>query len=149
MATSPYRSTCTIDGNKFDCLSIILSFRTAQDRSGMPQMGSLATSIRAFADFHDTQNVPNSLLQTLFNMSNVVTKDKVKAIKLEFWQDDAHTDAISSFSFNGWISGYQTLNPSQSEAATKSGETGVNHVLVLDLQPQLDTQNYPQISMSN
>jgi hypothetical protein len=36
MAT-PYRSTCTIDGQKFNCLSISVAFSTAKDRSGMPR----------------------------------------------------------------------------------------------------------------
>ena len=38
---APYRSSCTIDGQKFDCLSISVAFSTDKDRSGMPQMGSL------------------------------------------------------------------------------------------------------------
>lgn len=149
MATSPYRSTCTIDGNKFDCLSISVSFATDKDRAGMPQMGSLQTNIRAYVDFHDDQNMPYSTMNSLFSLANVVTKDKVKDVKLEFWKDDSHNDALCSYSFKGWISGFHTLNPYQSDAAVKSGETGINHVLVLDLEPSLNQQNFSEISLSN
>lgn len=149
MATSPYRSTCTIDGNKFDCLSISVSFATDKDRAGMPQMGSLQTNIRAYVDFHDDQNMPYSTMNSLFGLANVVTKDKVKDVKLEFWKDDSHNDALCSYSFKGWISGFHTLNPYQSEDAVKAGETGINHVLVLDLEPSLNQQNFSEIKISN
>ena len=149
MATSPYRSTCTIDGNKFDCLSVSVSFATDKDRAGMPQMGSLQTNIRAYVDFHDDQNMPYSTMNSLFSLANVVTKDKVKDIKVEFWKDDSHNDALCSYSFKGWISGFHTLNPYQSETAVKAGETGVNHVLVLDLEPSLNQQNFSEIQLSN
>jgi len=50
MAATPYRSSCTIDGEKFDCVSISVAFATEKDRAGMPQMGSLKTSIRCVID---------------------------------------------------------------------------------------------------
>ena|SRR3984885_3074070 len=149
MATSPYRSTCTIDGNKFDCLSISVSFATDKDRSGMPQMGSLQTNIRAYVDFHDDQNIPYSTMNSLFSLANVVTKEKVKDIKVEFWKDDSHQDALCSYSFKGWISGFHTMNPYQSTESSRSGDTGVNHILVLDLEPSLNQQNFSDISLSN
>jgi hypothetical protein len=149
MATSPYRSSCTIDGNKFDCLSISVSFATDKDRAGMPQMGSLQTNIRAYVDFHDDQNIPYSTMNSLFSLANVVTKEKVKDIKLEFWKDDSHQDALCSYSFKGWISGFHTMNPYQSTESSRSGDTGVNHILVLDLEPSLNQQNFSDISLSN
>jgi hypothetical protein len=155
MATSPYRSTCTIDGNKFDCLSISVSFATDKDRAGMPQMGSLQTNIRAYVDFHDDQNMPYSTMNSLFTLANVVTKDKVKDVKLEFWKDESQQDALVSYSFKGWISGFHTMNPYQStSAATASSSSttnsaGVNHIMVLDLEPSLNQQNFSDISLSN
>jgi hypothetical protein len=149
MATSPYRSTCTIDGNKFDCLSISVSFATDKDRAGMPQMGSLQTNIRAYVDFHDDQNMPYSTMNSLFTLANVVTKDKVKPIKLEFWKDESQQDALCRYSFNGWISGFHTMNPYQSDSASDAGNKGVNHIMVLDLEPSLNQQNFSDISLSN
>ncbi len=148
MAT-PYRSTCTIDGNKFDCLSISVAFQTDKDRAGMPQMGSLATKIRAYVDFHDDQNVPFSTMNSLFNLANVVTRDKVKAIKLEFWKDDSHQDALVSYAFNGWISGFHTMNPYQSDEDLNTDHAGINHVLVLDLEAAMNQQNFRDIALSN
>jgi hypothetical protein len=149
MAT-PYRSTCTIDGQKFNCLSISVAFSTAKDRSGMPQMGSLATTIRVYVDFHDDTNIPFSTMSSLFNMSNVVTTQKVKPIKLEFWKDDSHQDSLASYSFNGWVSGFHTLNPYQSDAQiAENDHTGVNHILVLDLEASMNQQNFRDIALSN
>ncbi|MBB5062970.1 hypothetical protein [Granulicella mallensis] len=147
---NPSRSTCTIDGQKFDCLSISVAFSTDKDRSGMPQMGSLATDIRVYVDFHDDTNIPFSTMSNLFSLSNVVTKDKVKAIKLEFWKDDAHQDSLAAYSFNGWISGFHTLNPYQSDdQLADESHAGVNHILVLDLEAQMNQQNFQNISLSN
>ena len=147
---APYRSTCTIDGNKFDCLSISVSFNTDKDRAGMPQMGSLNTNMRVYVDFHDDANMPYSTMSSLFSLSNVVTRDKVKAIKLEFWKDDSHEDALAAYSFNGWISGFHTLNPYQSdEQLSDVGHSGVNHVLVLDLEASMNQQNFADIALTN
>ncbi len=147
---APYRSTCTIDGQKFDCLSISVSFNTDKDRAGMPQMGSLSTTMRVYVDFHDDTNIPYSTMSNLFQLSNVVTRDKVKPIKLEFWKDDSHQDALATYSFNGWISGYHTLNPYQSDEQLESeNNSGVNHVLVLDLEASMNQQNFSDISLSN
>ena len=152
---NPSRSTCTIDGNKFDCLSISVAFNTDKDRAGMPQMGSLATDIRVYVDFHDDTNIPFSTMSGLFNLSNVVTTEKVKPIKLEFWKDESQQDALVSYSFKGWISGFHTMNPYQStnastaSSASTANTAGVNHIMVLDLEPSLNQQNFSDISMSN
>ncbi|MGO4209905.1 hypothetical protein AB4043_03635, partial [Terriglobus sp. YAF25] len=89
-------------------------------------------------------------MSNLFNLSNVVTRDKVKPIKLEFWKDDSHQDALASYNFNGWISGFHTLNPYQSETQLKDEDhAGVNHILVLDLEAQMNQQNFRDIMLSN
>ena len=150
MAASPYRSTCSINGQQFNCLSTSVAFSTGKDRSGMPQMGSLATTIRVYADFHDDTNMPFSTMSTLFSLSNVVTNQKVVPIKLTFWKDDSHQDALAAYSFNGWISGFHTLNPYQSdEQLAGEDHTGVNHVLVLDLEASMNQQNFIDIALTN
>jgi hypothetical protein len=142
MAVTPYRSTLTIDGTKINALSTKVVFQTDKDRAGMPQMGSLKTAIRVFIDFHDDTNVPHSALKNLFELANVVTKDKIKDIKVEFWKDDKHLDALCSYAFRGWVSGFQTCNPA-------SDGSDVNHLLIVDLEPALDQQNFVDIRMSN
>ncbi len=150
MATTPYRSTCTIDGTKFDCVSISVAFSTERDRAGMPQMGSLKTSIRCLVDFHDDQNIPYSALSKMFELANVVTRDKVKDMKVEFWKDESHQDALCSYNFKGWISNFQTFNPVQSSNGNGNGNSNVvNHLLVLTLEPSLNQQNFADIKMSN
>ena len=150
---SPYRSTVTIDGKKFDAVSTQVVFNTLKDRAGMPEMGSLNTSVRVWVDFHDDVNMPNATLKSLFELSNVVTRDKIKAIKIEFWKDDSKQDALCSYSFKGWISRFETTNLMPDAAPQSSGSSSpaatINHLLVIDLEPAMNQQNFKEISMSN
>ena len=150
MAAQPYRSTCTIDGNKFDAVEACVAFETAKDRAGMPQMGSLSTNIYVVVDFHDDKNMPFSTLSKLFNLANVVTRDKVKDIKIEFWKDDAHSDALACYKFKGWISHFRTLNPSGGDKSTSATEAPpLNHMMILYLEPAMNQQNFQEIALSN
>jgi hypothetical protein len=152
----PYRCTVTIDGTKFGAVSTSVQFSTDKDRSGVPQMGSLNTAIRVWADFHDDQNLPFSAVKKMFDLANVVTKDKIKPIKIEYWKDDSRQDALCSYSFNGWIRRFETTNPieltamdKEMEAQFRSLTPDLNHVLVLDLEPAMNQQNFKEIKMSN
>src|SRR5713226_4405482 len=145
MAT-PYRSTVTIDSTKFNAVWTFVRFSTQKDRAGMPEMGSLQTSIKVCVDFHDDTNLPHASLTKLFDLANVVSRDKIKDIKIEFWKDDAHQDALCSYSFRGWISGFETSNPSS--ALTGDGPQ-LNHMLILDIEPALNQQNFKEIKLSN
>lgn len=151
MAAAPYRSTVTVDGTKFDAVSTVVAFQTDKDRAGMPQMGSLQTQIRVWIDFHDDTNLPHSALKKLFDLANVVTRDKIKDMKIEFWKDDGHQDALCSYSFKGWISGFHTCNPANGNVAGADSNdlSNVNHLLVLDLEPALNQQNFKDVTMSN
>jgi len=152
----PYRCTVTVDGTKFGAVSTSVQFSTDKDRSGVPQMGSLTTAIRVWADFHDDQNLPFSAVKKMFDLANVVTKDKIKPMKIEFWKDDSRQDALCSYSFNGWIRRFETTNPIELSALDKEIEAqfrsltpDLNHVLVLDLEPAMNQQNFKDIKMSN
>ena len=143
---NPYRSTVTIDGTKFDAVSSQVVFSTSKDRAGMPEMGSLKTQIRVWADFHDDKNLPHASVKKFFEMSNVVDFDKLKDIKIEFWKDDAHKDALCTFKFKGWISNFETSNP---PPLAPGSDPGVNHLLVMDLEPALNQASHSEISISN
>jgi hypothetical protein len=160
---NPYRCTVTIDGTQFDAVSTSVSFTTQTDSNGMPLMGSLNTEVVVWADFHDTQNLPFSTLQKFFGMANVVTRDKIKAMKIEFWKDESKQDALVSYSFNGWVQRFETVNPSNvtanldldlgngSDDWTKFQGIApqLNHMLVLGLQPAMNQQNFGAITQSN
>lgn len=157
--TAPYRTTVTIDGTQFDAVSTSVKFTTDKDRSGVAQMGSLATRIRVWADLHDDQNLPFSSVQKFFNMSNVVTRDKIKSMKIEFWKDDSKQDALCNYSFNGWIRRFETSNPldflnygqqtSAEDVLANGAAPSLNHMIILDLEPALNQQNFQDIRMSN
>jgi hypothetical protein len=150
---NPLRSTVTIDGNKFDALASSVRFSTLKDRAGMPEMGTLSTAIKVYADFHDDSNVSNATLQRLFQLANVVTRDKIVDMKIEYWKDDAKQDALCSYRFKGWISRFETGNPlptsSPDGSVDSSTYSTVNHLLTLELEPAMNQQNYKDISMSN
>lgn len=155
---SPYRCTVTLDGTKFDAVSTTVRFKSEKDRAGMPQMGSLTTQIRVIADFHDDKNVPYSAIKKFFDLANVVTRDKIKAVKIEFWKDDSHQDALCSYAFKGWVSRFETSNPHPGGAGGEVGEfqndptsafQTLNHVMVLDLEPAINQENFKEIKMSN
>ena len=159
MAT-PYRCTVTIDGTAFDAVSTSIKFITQKDQAGVALMGSLTTEVRVWVDFHDDTNLPFSALQKFFTLANVVTRDKIKPMKIEFWKDDSKQDALCSFSFNGWLSRFETCNPSDVSVQMILDQGGndkqfqgitpqLNHMLILDLEPVLNKQNFSSISMSN
>ena len=157
---APYRCTVTIDGTKFDAVTASVAFATEKDKAGMPKMGSLFTEVRVWADFHDDKNLPFSTIKKFFDMANVVTRDKIKDMKIEFWKDDSHQDALCSYAFKGWISRFETSNEDEftkgmnldGEDDNKSFagvEPSLNHMLVLDLEPTLNQQNFKDVQMSN
>ncbi|MGD0577824.1 MAG: hypothetical protein ABSC08_02735 [Bryobacteraceae bacterium] len=161
MAT-PYRCTVTIDGTKFNAVSTSVTFATEKEKSGMPKMGSLLTEIRVWADFHDDTNLPFSAVQKFFNLANVVTRDKIKDMKIEFWKDDSHQDALCSYSFKGWVSRFETSNGeeftkgiewtwdnSEADKSFVGLAPNVNHLLVLDLEPALSQEHFGDLKMSN
>jgi hypothetical protein len=143
------RSTVTIDGNKFDALSTVVGFSTQKDRSGMPEMGSLATDIKVYIDFHDDNNVPQSTLKRLFELAHVVTRDKVVDMKIEYWKDEAKKDALCSYRFKGWISRFETSNPLTGQNGNAPPVAPTNHLLTLELEPSMNQQNFKDISMGN
>lgn len=156
---NPYRTTVTIDGNKFQAVTTSVKFNTAKDRAGVAQMGSLSTKIRVWADLHDDVNLPFSVVKSLFDLANVVTRDKIKPVKIEFWKDDSQQDALISYSFNGWIRRFETSNPldflprhasvSTEDALAEGNAPSLNHMLVLDIEPALNQQNFQDVKLSN
>jgi len=150
MAATPYRATCTIDGNKFGAVEVDVTFETAKDGAGMPQMGSLKTKIQVVVDFHDDKNLPYSSLSKLFELAKVVTRDKVKEMKLEYWKDDSHQDALVVYKFKGWISGFHTCNPAGTDGGTGAdAHVNLNHMLVMDLEPVLNQANFKDVTLTN
>lgn len=134
---SPSVTSVTIDGDTFNAFSVHFSVSTMHD-VGMPLMGSLVWAIEVAIDMHDTKNMPFDALQKLFKLASTVTQESVKDMKVQFWTDDSRTDAICTYSFQGWISHY-----------SNSSGSGGNHTLTLSLQPKLEGSQYVNITMGN
>ena len=96
-------------------------------------------------DMNDQINMPFGTLQSIFTLSYGVTREKIQPIKLTFWSDDGAENAICSYSFNGWISDYTTTTG----FGNTNAASGMNHVLTLTLQPELDASNFVKIALGN
>ena len=135
----PSVTTVTIDGLRFNAYTANVSLSTTSDMAGMPGMGTLNAGVQVVVDMHDNTNMPFSTLKHLFQLTSVVTRDKVKEIKIEYWQDESQQDALCVYSFKGWISNWNT----------GSGGDGSNHTLQISIQPALDTKNFTELQFSN
>jgi hypothetical protein len=154
----PHRCTVNIDGTKFGAITTSVQLTTDKDHAGCPQMGSLSTMIRVCEDFHDDTNLPFATIKKMFDLANVVTKEKIRPITIEFWRDDSkpgNQDALCSYKFNGWIRRFETTNPieltgldQEMEGWFRSLPPEVNHVLVLDLEPAMNKTNFREVRMS-
>lgn len=136
--STPSNTTITIDGIKLNAFSTQVGLSTVADASGMPAMGSTVCAMDFSADMHDTTNVPFATVQKYFDLANLVTKDKIKDVKIEFWQDDSRMDALCTLSFRGWVSSWHV----------NSGG-GNNHILSISVQPALDQKNYHDLRLGN
>jgi hypothetical protein len=137
------RATLTFDGEKIDVVEAIFAMHTAADPSGMPMMQTLNTTVQCRIDLHDTQNVKFQTLKKLFDLSNVATREKIKDMKIELWNDDSKKDVICSFKCKAWISSFRVSNI--------GGDTGAtyNNVLDIELRPVHNQANYQEITLGN
>ena len=82
----PTKSTVTVDGTAFDAVSTSVAFSTPVTAPGVAEMGALVISVRVIVDFNDDTNLPFSALNSLFTLSNVVDRTKIKDMKIDFWK---------------------------------------------------------------
>jgi hypothetical protein len=134
----PANTTITIDGTKLNAFSTQAGISTPADATGMPLMGSVVANMEFSADMHDTANVPFASVKKFFDLANLVSQEKIKDIKIEFWSDDGRTDALCTLSFKGWLSSWHI----------NSGGT-TNHILSISIQPALDQKNYHDLQLGN
>jgi hypothetical protein len=130
----------TIDGTVFDAQQATFVASTPITSPGVPEMGALNLSVRVVVDFSDDCNVTFDSIKQLFSLSNTVTRDKVKDMKLELWKDDTKQDVLCSYQFKGWISRFET---------TANSDAGPSHALILDLQPIINKSLFMDIQMTN
>ena len=74
----------------------------------------------------------------LYDLANIVTRDKIVNIKAEFWADEHQQDALCTYTFRGWISAFHT-----------TGGGSANHTLAMTFAPELDQQQYVKVEMGN
>jgi hypothetical protein len=147
-----YQATITIDGERFGVVSASVALETLKDHSQMPEMGSLKTTIQVSVDLRDAANLPPAMLLKLFDLANVVVAPKIKPIKVEFWKDSEHKELLCAYSFDGWISKFETAIPLSRESQALGVElpsgAGPGGLLILHLEPVMGQANFSEISLS-
>jgi hypothetical protein len=140
----PARSTCTIDGTKFRVMDAEFRMDTKSDSAGMAVMGTFESVISVVVDLNDTQNIPFGTIKKLFDLGNVVVRDKIKDCKIEFWDGDDEKNCIVTYKCKAWISSYRTSN-----VPRVNGQRTDNHLLYLELKPVINKENYQEVTISN
>ena len=101
-------------------------------------MGLSQFAIQVSVDMHDTQNISFDTMRKLFEHSHTMTSDKIKQCKLTYWADDQRHNALSTFSFQGWLANFTILSGG-----------GSNHLLIIKIQPQLSGKQFVDIQHGN
>src|SRR5262245_41628003 len=129
------RVTVTVDGTKFDAITVNFGVVTQKDQTGMPILQTLNTKAKVWVDAHDTKNFPFDSFKKLFDLANVPDNKKLKDMKVEYWLDDTKQDALCSYKFKGWISKFETFNPVVGPGGSQAGEgweQQYNNILYLE-----------------
>jgi hypothetical protein len=138
------RVSCTVDGTKFNAVEAVFEMNTQSDQAGMPTLQTFNTSVHIRVDLHDTKNFPFGNIQKIFNLGNVVSRDKIKDCKIEFWEDDKKENVTCTYQFKGWIKSFRTSNTD-----TDNGGTTFNHVLDIELKPVVNQSDYKEVKIGN
>lgn len=138
MATQPAVTTVQFDDLTFLAFATEFSVFTPTDGTGLPMIGRNEFAIQVSVDMHDTENISFDTVKKLFEHAHTITSDKVKPCKLTYWADDQRQNALSTFSFQGWLMHFSVL----------SG-VGSNHLLILKIQPQPGAKQFVDIQHGN
>jgi hypothetical protein len=138
------RVSCTVDGTKFQAVEATFEMNTMHDQAGMPTMQTFNTTIHVRIDLHDTTNFPFSNIQKLFNLGNVPTREKIKELKIEFWQDDAMKDPICTYQCKAWVKSFRTSNTD-----SDTGGVAFNNLLDVVFSPVVNQADYSAIKIGN
>jgi len=152
------RVSVTIDGKKFKAIRVVYGASTQKDKNGKPLLESYGTKVNVWADISDQKQFPFATLSSFFELANVVTSDKFKPMKVEFWKEDKAGDVICSMQFKGWIGKLEIYNPDTTQDTTGSsggtvhshgGLGAYNNILYLELEPLIDSENHGSVKLTN
>jgi len=144
------RVTVTVDGTKFDAITVKFGVNTQKDQTGMPILQTLNTRARVWVDAHDTKNFPFNAFKALFELANVPDNKKLKDMQIEYWLDDTKADALCSYKFKGWISRFETYNPALGGGQIgEAWEQQYNNILYMELEPIINKTNQQEVNIGN
>ena len=138
MPKYPSNSSVTIDGLVVNTFSTLAGISSVVDSTGMPAMGTMATTLEFSADIHDQKAIPFTTVRQLYELCHLPTQNKIKDVKIEFWTDENRLDVILSLTFRGWVSSWNI-----------SSGGGSNHILSFTLQPELGKNQFVDMKIGN
>ena len=145
------RVSVTVDGTKFDAITVKFDINTNSDQAGMPILQTLDTVAGVWIDAHDVKNFPFGTFQKLFDLANVPDDTKLKDMKIEYWVDDTKQNAVSTFKFKGWIKKFTTYNPPVvlGTNVQSNWENQFNNICYLELKPIINRTNQSEVVIGN
>lgn len=152
MVQRPRIATAAIGDLKFDVIGAHFGVQTQSNGyPGVPNLPSIGTSIVVLVNLNDQLNLPFAALRQLYAWSCDVSKEKIKDMVLTFWSDDSADNVICRYTFRGWISSYSTTSGESRGATGGTGgvSSGLNHLLTLAIQPELDSNAFLKVELGN
>ncbi len=145
----PEKVTFHIDGQKMDVAEATFEVNALKTDLGIPKMELPIVTAKVRINLNDNTNVDFNVIQKLFDLSTALRKqDRIKPIKLEFWQDLSKENPTVCYSFNGWISAFRTSNVAgDRENGRDKGR--YNHVIDLELTPDTTEGNFKSVKVGN
>jgi hypothetical protein len=136
------RVSVTIDRVKFNAFEAEFAMSTNKDAAGMPLLRTLNVVVHVKVDLNDDKNIPYQTIEKLFRLGHIPDRTKLSEMKIDFWKDDSMRDVICSYKFKGWISRFKISNQADNLNA-------YNHVLELELTPNINNENYQEVTIGN
>ena len=137
-----HKASVTIDGTKINAAEAVFAMDAQRTDLGIPKMELPIVSVNVRISLNDEKNCPFQTIKKLFDLSAATNKkDRIKPIKIEFWKDLAMQDVVCTYSFQGWITSFRTSN--------LGADDSYNHVLDLELSPDITEGRYQEVKIGN
>jgi hypothetical protein len=109
---------------------------------------SLQARVSIWADAHDVSRLSQANLIELWKMSTE-TKDPLHKVSVTWFLDD-ESKVLSNVEFQGWITTFETTNPtiSGSNSPTAS-QVGINNLFYMEMAVVLDEANISKHKLHN
>ena len=134
-----------IDGTRIEAAEAVFAMNAQRTDLGIPKMELPVVSLRVKVNLNDEKACSFQTIKKLFDLTTATNKkDRIKAIKVEYWKDLSMQDPVCTYSFQGWISSFRTSN-----VGGEDGNGNYNHYLDIEVFPDSTEGRYQEIKIGN